>query len=265
MRTCDALNWKPTLIQLLFDHLSKQMAPEDLALLEQLLFCDGLAKSDWDPTKTRHDGMAFGPTWELPDGCWMEHRGTRSIEQSAILILADLEAIKAVEHDFPSYFQFPDNSYLEIQPKHGQYLRVPREDRATCDAAALSLSIRSDLPFPFSSYALDLSILHRQRSSEDLITYIHGQGEDIHWLAGYDRYWTVKDGQGKPVCTLIVRQLAFDIAGVPDKSKHRREGIRSGLGNLRRNAEVVFRGDWPGEDPKAMGIPEFPVLVPIKD
>ncbi|MHC4380214.1 MAG: hypothetical protein ACYSU1_03870, partial [Planctomycetota bacterium] len=79
VRTCDALNWKPTLIQLLFDHLGKKMAAEDIEMLKQLLFCDGLAKSDWDPTKTRNDGIAFGPTWDMPEDCWSLHKGTRSI------------------------------------------------------------------------------------------------------------------------------------------------------------------------------------------
>lgn len=264
IRTCSALGWDPERTQVLLETLSQSLSAADMEVLQGLLLCIGLSHPDWGPSKEKHDGLHFGATWDLPEGYWLEHDGSRSVEQAATLILADLPAIKAAENDYPSYFRFPDNDYLQVDPKPGTYLRVPEEGGETCVAAGLDVRFHSDLPFPFTTYSLDLAILHRQTQEEDLRTFVFGRSEDLHWLAGYDRFWTVRDGKGQPVATLLVRQLAFDISGVPDKSKHRRLGIRSGLGNLRRNAERLFAGRWSDPEPAQAGVPAFPVMAPAK-
>ncbi|MHC4379901.1 MAG: hypothetical protein ACYSU1_02260 [Planctomycetota bacterium] len=263
IHACRALAWDPYGIRILLDGLPPSVPERDKELLLDLLSCVGLNSPEWNPGEEKDDAILFGPTWDLPEDYWLDHGGSRSVEQAAILVLADLEAIKAAEHDFPSYFQFPDNDYLEVRPKPGTHLRI-KEGDTPCMAATLDVRFRSDLPFPFSTYSLDLAILHRKTGEEDLTTFVFGRGEDLHWLAGYDRFWTIQDRTGAPVATLLVRQLAFDIAGVPDKSKHRRLGIRSGLGNLRRNSEAAFDGEWPQMTPEEAGIPDFSVKAPSK-
>lgn len=254
-------NWDPKAVTGLLEGFAPLLQPQQLDLLGQLLLCDGLRSPKWKPSNEKRDGMVFGPTWELPKNYWRKHKGSRSVEQAATLIIADLASIKKAEHNFAGYFQFPENSYLDVNPKPESFLRWADSTGGPCQASTLDVRFRSDLPFPFSTYSLDLGILHRLRADEDLITYVYGRGDDIHWLAGYDRFWTVHDREGNPVATLLVRQLAFDIAGVPDKSSHRREGLRSGMGNLRRGAEKYFSGKWP-KNYADVGIPEFPVIAP---
>lgn len=262
IRAASVLEWDKDAMVALLDGYRPLLDGLTMATLEDLLLCDGIRAEDWKPSDDTRDGIVFGPTWELPEGYWLRHDGSRSVEQAATLILADLASVKRAEHDFPSYFTFPENSYLNVDPVPGTYLRHVRTDSEACKAAALDVRFRSDLPFPFTTYSLDLGILHRVRENEELITYVFGRGEDIHWLAGYDRFWTVRDREGTPVATLVVRQLALDISGVPDKSKHRREGIRSGRGNLRRKAEGIFQGTWSrNRDQDGAGkVPEFKVL-----
>ncbi|MCP4771471.1 MAG: hypothetical protein GY879_08685 [Planctomycetes bacterium] len=262
IHTCRALQWNPEILSLLLSGWTEQLTEADANLVKSLVLCNGVSDKDWNPTKDKNDGITFGPTWKFPKDYWLEHDGSRSVEQAATLILADLSTIKQAEHDFPSYFTYPGNSYIEVAPQGGSYLRVAASADQSCSAASLSVDFCTDLPFPFRDYSVDIEVLHRKRDSEDLISYLYGQGEDIHWLAGYDRYWTIRDSNGAPVATLIVRQLAFDIDGVPEESSHRREGMRSSLGSLRRTAEARFNGEWKASETAPASVPEFEVIAP---
>lgn len=259
IHTCNALKWNPEIIGLLLNHWTARLSKAEALVVQELLLCKGIFAKDWNPTKDKHDGITFGPTWKFPKDYWLDHDGSRAVEQAATLILADLSAIKSAEHDFPGYFDFPGNSYIEVAPKNGSYLRAGEPESQSCNAATLGISFCTDLPFPFRTYSVDLQVLHRKRDSEALISYIYGNGDDIHWLAGYDRYWPILDSSGTTVATLIVRQLAFDIDGVPEKSSHRREGIRSSLGSLRRTSEARFEGGWKAEFAALLSVPDFEV------
>lgn len=262
IHTCRALQWNPDTLNLLLQRWTEQLPEEEARLVKKIVLCDGLFAEDWNPTKDKNDGIPFGPTWELPKRYWLDHDGSRSVEQAATLIVADLPTIKQAEHDFPTYFSYPGNTYIEVAPKPGSYLRAASAESQACEAAALSIDFCTDLPFPFRTYSVDVEVLHRKRDSEDMISYIYGKGEDIHWLAGYDRYWIVRDSYGTPVATLIVRQLAFDIDGVPESSSHRREGMRSTMGSLRRTSEARFDGTWKSAEAMSASVPEFQVIAP---
>ena len=93
-------------------------------------------------------------------------------------------------------------------------------------------------------------------------SFVFGRGDDIHWMAGYDRYWTIRNRVGDAVATLLVRQLAFDLSEVPERSSDRQEGLRSGIGNLRRSAEKLFDQSWSESKDGTGTVPFFPVLCP---
>ncbi|MFK5955274.1 MAG: hypothetical protein QM477_02400 [Planctomycetota bacterium] len=259
---CSAFSWKSEYVQTVLDVLATKLSTADSQVLHSLLQSEGLWSKRWRPSKHKDDGMVFGPTWKLPRHMWLKHKGSRAVEQAASLILADLATIKKAEHAFPNYFNYVENEYLKVSPNQGSYLRVVDAEEGTCAAACLSVKFKADLPFPFSNYAMDLNILHRVRPAEDLITFIFGIGPDIHWMAGYDRYWTIRNREGDPVATLLVRQLAFDLSGIPEGSSHRREGLRSGIGNLRLAAEGLFDQNWIISESAKNSVPPFPVLCP---
>lgn len=261
IHTCRALQWNPEILGLLLKGWTDQLSESDARLVKELVLCSGVSAKNWNPTKDKNDGIVFGPSWKFPKDYWLVHGGSRSVEQAATLILADLPTIKNAEHDFPGYFDYPGNAYIEVAPRNGSYLRAVLPQTQSCNAATLSIDFCTDLPFPFRTYSVGLQVLHRKRDSEDLISYIYGSGDDIHWLAGYDRYWTIRDSNDTPVATLVVRQLAFDIDGVPEKSSHRQEGIRSSLGSLRRTSEARFQGEWETTTTAPLSVPEFEVIA----
>jgi len=257
---CRSFSWRSEYVQMVLNSIAPQISRVDLHLLEDLFLCDGLASKNWGPSKELHDGMVFGPTWDFPKEFWLNHKGSRSVEQAATLIMADLKAIKKAEHAFSNYLSYAENTYLKVAPAIGSYLRVQGADSNDCAAAYLKVKFKADLPFPFTNYKMDLNILHRTRSTEDLVSFVFGRGDDIHWMAGYDRYWTIRNREGNPVATLLVRQLAFDLSGVPERSSDRQEGLRSGIGNLRRSAEKLFDQSWSDSKDRVGTVPFFPVL-----
>lgn len=259
---CRSFSWRDEYVQSVLDSIRSHLSRTDFLLLQELFQCDGLAAKNWGPSNEKRDGMAFGPTWDFPETLWMKHKGSRSVEQAATLIMADLPAIKRAEHAFSNYLSYAENTYLKVAPTLGSYLRVANKGANTCAAACLKVNFKADLPFPFTTYKMDLSILHRTRATEDLITFVYGRGKDIHWMAGYDRYWTIRNREGEPVATMLVRQLAFDLSGVPERSSDRREGLRSGIGNLRRSAENLFDQSWSESKDGEAHVPLFPVLSP---
>ncbi|PCJ53614.1 MAG: hypothetical protein COA70_07890 [Planctomycetota bacterium] len=259
---CRSFSWRSEYVQTILDSIAPQISRMDFRLLEDLFLCDGLTSKNWGPSKERHDGMAFGPTWDLPKTFWLNHKGSRSVEQAATLIMADISAIKKAEHAFTNYLSYAENSYLKVAPAVGSYLRVQEADSEDCAAACLEVNFKADLPFPFTTYKMNLSILHRTRPTEDLVSFVFGRGDDIHWMAGYDRYWTIRNRVGDAVATLLVRQLAFDLSEVPERSSDRQEGLRSGIGNLRRSAEKLFDQSWSESKDGTGTVPFFPVLCP---
>ena len=259
---CSSFSWHGEYVESVLESIRTQLSLADFRLLQELFLCEGLAAKNWGPSKENRDGMAFGPTWDLREDFWMKHSGSRSVEQAATLIMADLPAIKRAEHAFTNYLSYAENTYLKVAPTLGSYLRVANEKANTCAAACLNVNFKADLPFPFTTYKMNLNILHRTRASEDLITYVYGRGKDIHWMAGYDRYWTIRNREGEPVATMLVRQLAFDLSGVPERSSDRQEGLRSGIGNLRRSAENLFDQSWSNSKDGEVQVPSFPVLIP---
>lgn len=261
---CRSFSWRGDYVESVLESIRTQISFDDFRLLQELFLCEGLAAKNWGPSKENRDGMAFGPTWDLQESFWMQHSGSRSVEQAATLIMADLPAIKKAEHAFSNYLSYAENTYLKVAPTLGSYLRVANEKANTCVAACLNVNFKADLPFPFTTYKMDLSILHRTRATEDLITYVYGRGKDIHWMAGYDRYWTIRNREGEPVATMLVRQLAFDLSGVPERSADRQEGLRSGIGNLRRSAENLFDQSWSESSGEMAVVPAFPVICPDK-
>ena len=104
------------------------------------------------------------------------------------------------------------------------------------------------------------------------MTDIYSTSDDFYWLAGRDVYLPVETSDGELVAYLAVRHYGFDLDGVPDKGKNRREALRASLGNLRRKAEAIFaesggvmrpeRSEDPGDSETASprgAVPEFPV------
>lgn len=256
VREGQACGWDMEALAPTLARLEGALTVTERAIVRDLLDAGAIGGRKWKPSKTKADGIAEGPTWEMDEGSWLRHDGSTEVEQGAILILADIATIKAAEHDFPRYFSFPDNRYEKVAPIPGRHLTVSEDGKRTASLA--EISFRTDLPFPFGDLEFDLGILHRKRDSEDLVTYVFAKGDDMHWLAGRDRFLTVRDRDGQPVATLIARQLGSDVDGVPEKSKHRREGLRAGLGNLRRGAEARFDGNWQ----EATEVPDFPVIAP---
>ena len=107
--------------------------------------------------------------------------------------------------------------------------------------STLRISFRCDLPFPFSDYTTRLGILNRFDAANVLSTHIYSTSNDFYWLAGRDVFLPVTTSEGDWVAFLLVRHFGFDLDGVPDRSGHRREALRSSVGNLRRNAERLYR------------------------
>ena len=209
----------------------------------QLFLDSKLHTKAWRPSKAdAKDGMLFSEAWSLkqePSGPWKELRVEPLMEQAAALIHADLATIKAVENDYRAYASNVGADYQAIYPLLDSY-RIGRDPEGR-PFSALALYFKCNLPFPFSSYRTELSILNRFDDQEVLYTDIYSTSEDFYWLAGRDVFLPVSNSQGQWVAFLVVRQFGFDLDGVPDGPDNRREATRSSLGNLKRNAERRYR------------------------
>lgn len=210
--------------------------------LRELLLDDELYARGWKPSRDDpRDGLLIADDWELGETAgppWSEVSASPSFVQAAALLHADLETIKEVENDYRTY---PDNvgaDYEWIYPLQDRFrIGTDREGRPI---STLALEFRCDLPFPFSSYDCTLNILNRIDGDGIVRTDIYSTSQDFHYLAGRDLFLPVLDSRGEQVAFLVTRQFGFDLDGVPDKPKHRLEGVRSSLGNLKRNAERRF-------------------------
>lgn len=226
--------------------------------VEQLLDVRDFLSPKWDPDDgDEHDGFLMGEHWDLPEDCWPRHEGDRTVVQCAVLVAADLACIKLAEHDFPNYLRYPESNYERVAGVAHSYFYEPIPDRepaaglACARRMALSMDMESDLPFPFSGYALRLRVLTDLDEEGRPITWVYSDSDDFHWMAGYDRYVPVRGASGALVGTLILRQTGLDLDGVPDRASQREGGMRSVLGGVRRRAEALWReraagGPFPG-------------------
>lgn len=201
-----------------------------------------LRSSRWSPARSyADDGILEGEAWSLPasaSGPWRAISGSRSVFEAALLIEADLEAIKQAENDYPRYPLRRGARYDFIRPLPGSYLRG--EDEHGSPFARLAIEFRCPLPFPFSAYSCELEILNRLDERGRLVCDIYSASPDFHWIAGRDLFLPVEDSSGAFVGLLLVRSFGFDLAGIPDGDSARREALRGSLGNLKLEAEALF-------------------------
>jgi len=214
---------------------------------------------DWDPDEARKDdGFLQAESWSLKgreERPWSGLEGDRDVQQLATLVWSDPVTLKTAESDYTTYMQRVGNSLLEVGVAPGSLVRgVDARGPFQC----MRTSSRSDLPFPFGSYRADVDVLCEPGAGGGLVTHVVSRSPDFYWLAGRDHWIPVRDADGTLVATLIVRELGFDLDGVPDGDSARRAAIRSAVGNLKREAEAL------GLDPDASldGLPEFPVRSP---
>jgi len=209
--------------------------------LWQLLRDDHLFSEKWRPSKDHpRDGILMAEGWEPAGeaGVWNELEP--HFEQAAALFHVDMATIKRAENDYSTYPDRVGADYLEIHPVPGGHLYG--EDEAGRPFRFVRIFFRSDLPFPFSSYACDLRILNRVDAEGLLHTDIYSPSPDFHYMAGRDVFLPVRDSADEIVAYLLVREFGFDVDDVPDRRRHRAEALRGALGNLKREAELGSRG-----------------------
>ena len=230
-------------------------------LLEELLRTAEVYAEGWNPkADSPADGIVFAPPLRYGrdrDVPWRA-AGEAQIEQAATLFAADLEAIKAAENDYRQYPRNIGASYEAIYPVEGSYVRGV--DPQGAGFAAHEIYFRSDLPFPFGSYECVLHVLTRTTPDGDLVTDIYSPGEDFRYMLGRDVFLPVPTRDGAIASILCVRFFGFDLSGVPDQPKNRREAMRSSLGNLRRNAEQAFTESGRAAIPPPSSPPSYELL-----
>ncbi len=246
-----------------------QLATTNPALASDLepwakeLLCDAdLWSPKWDPDEDGAcDGFVFARPLTLKgrsEKPWKKRGSGDLVQQAALLVRADLEAIKAAENDFPSYPTRPGASFERIGPIEGTFLKA--KDPAGLDVFASRLLFETDLPFPFSSFTCDLHVLNRIDDRGRFVCDIYSTSQDVNWLGGRDYYYPVEQSDGTFVAMLIVRLYGFDLRGVPDDDSARRGALRSSLGGLRRDAEAAYRAY--GGAPRTLegAVPSFEII-----
>ncbi len=227
------------------------------------LLCDAKLRSPkWDPDEDDAcDGFVFARPFTLKgrtEKAWKKRESGDLVQQAALLVKADLEAIKSAENDYPSYPTRPGASFERIGPVEGTFLKS--KDPAGLDVSALRMLFETDLPFPFSSFTCDLHVLNRIDDRGRFVCDIYSTSRDVNWLGGRDYYYPVKTSDGAFVAMLMVRWYGFDLRGVPDSDDARRGALRSSLGGLRRDAEIAFRAY--GGPPRTLegAVPAFEIV-----
>lgn len=246
----------------------KSARPKTHALLAgvlgEVLVADAIRGKKWDPEDDRRDdGVYFGPFLERNStrtSPWNDQEGTLHFHQAITFVNADLDAIVDALHDYAATIRDPGTDYEKLSPRKNSV--VFGDDEKHGPFAALRLAIRSDLPFPFSHYDLDLGILHRLDADKHLVTYVFSPSKDFYWLAGQDFHYPVKTSSGEWVGTLIVRVSGFDLRGVPDDDDARKSGTRGALGNLRRKAEARFAASGGVARTIDAALPKLRVVAP---
>jgi hypothetical protein len=208
-----------------------------------ICFDDHLVGNDWDPSEEHaRDGILEGQQWTLGEAAgtpWTDLGSTVTLNQAALWIDADLEAIKQVENDYALYPDHVDADFEAIYPLDGAAWRGKSDEHG--EFSGLRLYFRCDLPFPFSDYECDLHMLNRRDQRGRLVTDIYSTSSDFHWLAGRDVFVPLRSSSGAPAGYLLVRVYGFDLEGVPDRDHHRQRALRASLGNLKRRAEAIER------------------------
>lgn len=208
------------------------------------LLCDARFRAKgWDPDRDDAcDGFAYARPFTLEgrtEKAWKKRDGADLVQQAAVLIEADLEAIKSAEFDFRTFHSRPGANYERVGPVADSY--VVGQDPRGAPFSALRFLFESDLPFPFSTFTCDLHVLNRVDAQQRLVCDVYSTSKDFHWLAGRDHYFPVRTSTGAWVATLVVRWSGFDLRGVPDDDGARAGALRSNLGGLKRDAEAAFR------------------------
>ncbi|MDF1801073.1 MAG: hypothetical protein P1V81_18035 [Planctomycetota bacterium] len=225
--------------------------------LRQLLLDGTLFGDDWDPEDDADDdGLLRGTGWELPKtkAPWTGVGVDAVAEQGAVFVRADLFSFKEAENDYSVYDQDVAADYESIGPVRGSL--VVGDDPAGRPFASYRVQFECDLPFPFGGYDCDLRVLNRMTRSGELVAHIYSESEDFHWIAGRDRFLSVRSApDAAPLGYLVVRVYGFDLAGVPDGRDHRRTALRSSLGNLKRKAEARFAETGPRDVPGELPVP----------
>ncbi len=232
-------------------------------LVREVVLDQALHSKKWNGEKDlADDGLYFGPLLkrrEPASGPWKSFKGAHTLHQAATLVQADLEAIKGALNDYPSMLADPGTSYERIGPVEGSFLTGADEARGPF--AALRITFRSDLPFPFSHYDCDLGILDLLDAKGRLTTYVYTPSEDFYWFAGRDVHFPVRSSDGEFQGLLLVRVAGFDLRSVPDSDRDRMTGTRVALGNLKRRSEAAFKGYGGAPRTLSGALPSFDVIA----
>lgn len=226
------------------------------------LLCDAAFRAaKWDPDEDDAcDGIAFARPLTLKgrtEPVWKKRDSADLVYQAAVLVYADLEAIKAAENDYRTYPSRPNAAYERIGPIADTY--VVGKDARGDPFSALRILFESDLPFPFSTFTCDLHVLNRVDERSQLVCDVYSTSRDFHWIAGRDHFYPVRASDGAWVAMLVVRWHGFDLRGVPDDDSARRAALRQNLGGLKRAAEEAFRAYGGKERTVEGAFPAFEV------
>lgn len=196
----------------------------------------------WTPDEgTRNDGFVYGKDLDLKRSGhphWSKREGDTDLYQVASFIRADLVALKNAENDYARYPRRVGANYEEIGALKGRWFRGDQGKLGPFDSN--QIRFRSDLPWPFGDFSCHLRILNFLSEEGFLRTEVYSDSRDFYWLAGTDLFIPVRDSRGAFQGMIVVRASSFDLRGVPDGKKNRVRGLRSGLGNLQREAEPAF-------------------------
>lgn len=241
VKEMQAAGWTKDASTRVLERVEGKLSDQDGERVLHLLSAWDLYGEKWNPRSSgqRH-GMYFGKQWKFGKNDWAEAKADREVEQVAQVVLADLAAIKTAEADYQGYWSHRKHDWERIEVDLDSALQV-RNEAGGLLAASLDIDFEFDLPFPFSTAEFRLHTLNRLLDDGRPMLYMHGTGSDLHWLAGYDVYEPIRDRGGKWVGTLMVRVLGADIDGVPEGRGDRRDNLRGQFGNLRRDAESLFR------------------------
>ena len=241
VKEMQAGGWTKDTSKRVLKRVEDKLSDQDWERVRQLLSAWDLYGKKWNPRSSgqRH-GMHFGKQWKFGKNDWAEAKADREVEQIAQVVLADLAAIKTAEADYQGYWSHRKHDWERIEVDLDSALQV-RDEAGGLLAASLDIDFEFDLPFPFSTAEFHLHTLNRLLDDGRPVLYLHGTGSDLHWLAGYDVYEPIRDRDGAWVGTLMVRVFGLDIDGVPDGRGDRHDNLRGQFGNLRRDAEALFR------------------------
>jgi hypothetical protein len=256
--------WSRKAVDLALKQVKSELSKKDYDRVRHLLHSSDLYGKDWNPRKSnqRH-GMHFGETWEFGKNEWSMAKADREVEQIAQLVIADIAAIKEAEANYASYWKHTKHDWERIEVIKDSHM-VLRDSTGKRLMSTCQIDFKFDLPWPFSTAEFQMYTLNRMLDDGRPVLYLLALSDDLHWLAGYDLYEPVRDREGNWVATMMVREFGLDIDGVPDGRGDRHDNLRGQFGNLRRDAERLFKAQNRGKDqaevyPYSGSLPEIPV------